>query len=404
MKQLIFMVNGIQALRALGIGLMTILFPLIAIHDGLPAIAMGILLGVGVLFGALYTFFFSRGAARSGVPLFLLWSSLLMLTSGLVYLLWHSLASLLLIAVLGFIPPSGGIFASALEEGLLSHVPMERRTRVFAIYGMLGTSAAAVGALLAAAPSEIGLTVAIGRHVLLVTYLLFGIGATILSMMLWFWERRNPQFFPHLQTSSRASVGLGQSKKLVYRLAALFVADSTGSGIVTAPLIIYWLHLHFHMSAAHLAWLFFGIDILAAISFPLAEWISRYVGLLNTAVFTHIPSSILLMMVPFVPNGSIAAALLLARAILVEMDVPTRQSYIASAVTPDERVSAASVTSMGKQVGRAIGPVGGGWMLAVFGPLGPFIGGGTIKIAYDLTLWYSFRRLKISENDSVIAS
>lgn len=394
------MVNGIQILRALGIGLMTILFPLIAIDDGLPAIAMGVILGAGVLFGAFYTFVFSRGASRSGVPLFLVWSSILMLASGFVYLLGHSLVSLLLIAVLGFIPPTGGIFASALEEGLLSHVPATRRTRVFATYGMLGTSAGAIGALLAAAPTDIGLTPAVGRHVLLVTYLLFGLGATILSVMLWAWERRNPNLFPHLQTSSRSTTGLGQSRKLVYQLAALFVADSTGSGIVTAPLIIYWLHLHFHMSASHLALLVFGVDILAAISFPLAEWISRFIGLLNTAVFTHIPSSILLMMVPFAPNGGVAAILLLLRAILVEMDVPTRQSYIAAAVTPDERVPAASVTSMGKQVGRAIGPVGGGWMLAVFGPLGPFIGGGAIKIAYDVTLWYSFRRLKISEHDS----
>lgn len=403
LKKLVLIVNGIQMLRALGLGLMTILFPLIAIQDGLPAPAMGFILGAAVLFGAFYTVMFSRGASRFGIPLFLLLSSMLMVASGWAYLMGNSLGSLLLIAALGFIPPSGGIFASALEEGLLSHVPSVRRTRVFATYGMLGTAASAVGALLAGLPSSIGLTASTGRHVLLLSYLLFGVGATILSVALLVWERRNPGFFPHLQASSGAALGLGPSRKLVYRLAALFVADSTGSGIVTAPLIIYWLHLHFQMSTPHLALLFFGIDILAAVSFPLAEWISRYIGLLNTAVFTHIPSSILLMMVPFVPNGTVAAILLLARAILVEMDVPTRQSYIASAVTPDERVAAASVTSLGKQAGRAIGPVGGGWMLGALGPLGPFIGGGVIKIAYDVTLWYSFRRLKISEKDTELA-
>lgn len=392
-------VNGIHAARTLGIGLMTILLPLLALSYGLSSVEMGILIGSGVLFGAVYTGLFSRGATRFGVSPFILASSLMMLASGLAYWTSHSIWSLFLVAGLGFIPPNGGLFASALEEGLLSHVPPSRRTRTFAVYGMVGTLSSAFGALLTGMPSTVGLAVSTGRHVLLLIYLILGLTATVLSVVLMVKSQSVTSELPRM-ASVGSPEGLARSRGIVYRLAALFIADATGSGMVTTPLIIYWLHTHFRMSDQHLALLFFGVDLLAAASFPLAEWISRYIGLLNTAVFTHIPSSLLLMLVPYAPSGETVAVLLLLRAILVEMDVPTRQSYIASVVGPEERVAAAGVTSIGKQIGRALGPAGGGWMLTAFGALGPFIGGGAIKIAYDLTLWSSFRRLKADTGQS----
>ena len=394
MKSRLVLVNVLQTSRAFGVGMMTITFPLLAASDGLHAVAIGVLIGLGVLFGAVYTFLFSRGTSRLGVMPFLLLSSLMMTGSAFAYLKMDSITGLLVVAFLGFIPPSAGTYAGALEEGLLAHVPESQRTRTFAVYGMLGTAAGALGALAAGLPHSQGLGLHGSLRALLMLYLGLALVSTMVSLALLVGGQRFNDH-PELSVSSSPDrVGLHTSRRIVYKLAALFVADSTGSGMVTAPLIVYWLHVHFSMSAWHLALLVFGMDLLAAVSFPLAERLSRVVGLLNTAVFTHIPSSMLLMAVPFSPSGTVAAALLLTRGLLVEMDVPTRQSYLASVVQPEERVQAAGVTSMGKQLGRAMGPVGGGWMLTAFGALGPFVGGGALKIAYDVTLWLAFRSVK----------
>jgi predicted MFS family arabinose efflux permease len=398
-KSTVLLIDAIHVTRAFGIGLMTIIFPLLAASYGLHAVTIGIVIGASVFFGAIYTFVLTRSASRWGPVPFLFISSVMFLASSVMYLQDPSRMGLLLVAILGFIPPTGGIFASALEEGALSHVPGAQRTRTFAVYGMLGTAAAALGSLAAGFPHSAGLSFHAGFEILLTAYGVMSLVSVLLSAVLLVSSRRQQTRLRNIPESRPTRGRLSASHKIVYRLAALFVVDASGSGVVTTPLLVYWLHVHFQMSTTHLALLFFGTDLLAAVSFPLAERVSRHLGLLNTAVFTHIPSSLLLIAVPFSSNGTVAALLLLFRGLLVEMDVPTRQSYIAAVVQPTERVEAAGVTSIGKQIGRAIGPAGGGWMLGAFGALGPFVLGGALKIAYDLTLWYSFRHIKPVSSD-----
>ena len=400
-KSTVTLIDAIRVTRAFGIGLMTIMFPLLAASYGLHAVTIGIVIGASVFFGAIYTYVFTRSASRWGPMPFLFISSVMFLGSSLIYLQHPSRTGLLFVAILGFIPPTGGIFASALEEGALSHVPGAQRTRTFAVYGMLGTAATALGSLTAGLPHSAGLSFHSGLEILLTIYGVMSLISVLLSTVLLAANRRQEARLRDIPEARTTRGRLSASHGIVYRLAALFVVDASGSGMVTTPLLVYWLHVHFQMSTTHLAFLFFGTDLLAAFSFPLAERLSRHLGLLNTAVFTHIPSSLLLIAVPFSPNGTVAALLLLFRGLLVEMDVPTRQSYIAAVVQPTERVEAAGVTSIGKQIGRAIGPVGGGWMLGAFGALGPFVIGGTLKIAYDLTLWYSFRHIKPSSSDNM---
>jgi Na+/melibiose symporter-like transporter len=194
------------------------------------------------------------------------------------------------------------------------------------------------------------------------------------------------------QERPRRFLGLHRSRDAMLKMAGLFVADSFGSGVVTTALLVYWLHSRLGMDDASLALLFAGVSVASTLSFPLAVPLARRMGLINTAVWTHIPSSLCLAAVPLVGSATPAAVLLLVRGLLVQMDVPTRQAYIASVVDSDERAAAAGLTSLGQQVGAFAGPAVGGYALAA-GAAVPFLLAAGVKIAYDLTLWQLFRRV-----------
>ena len=420
---------AMKSLRSLADGYWLIAFALYIEHFGFGALAIGLFAALSVVLGIGYTTLFTHLASRHGSRPFLLLSAALMTVSGALFASAQAPWQIALAAMCGFAPPSGGLFMNALEEGVLAHAPSARRTKIFANYGFLGTAAGAAGALALGLPVWLGERPGLPFHAQeLMLWLYAGTGAATFFVALAVRDSTSHAAAQGLTAQDLATQdlatqdlatqdlaaqeqatqelaarqepagrGLGQSRAIVYRIAGLFVADSMGSGMVATPLLVFWLHHQLGMSPSALAALFFGIEILAAISFPLAEWISRHIGLLNTAVFTHIPSSLLLMLVPFAPNPATAAALLLARGLLVEMDVPTRQSYIAAVVLPGERKAAAGVTSIGKQIGRAIGPVIGGSTLSTAGAILPFWLGGGVKIAYDLALWASFRRVAVRE-------
>lgn len=289
----LWVINLAHGLRTMGTSFMAIIFPLFAARLGLHALGLGLFIGVAVLFGSIYTALFTRLAPKHGIGPLLFISSIMMVISGLIYVNSHSLLELFPVTLLGYVPPNSGLFANSLEEGLLAHTPATQRTRIYSIYGMVGTGAGALGALSAAAPHSLGFSTYQGERILFWTYLTLGLIVSILSSLLIVRYRPYLTALGPTPPSTIKEVRSDKSRKLIYRLAGLFVADSMGSGMVTTPLIVYWLHVRFHMSMTHLAILFFGIDLMAAVSFPLAARIARYIGLLNTAVFTHIPSSIL---------------------------------------------------------------------------------------------------------------
>ncbi|MDA8391720.1 MAG: MFS transporter, partial [Actinomycetota bacterium] len=254
----------------------------------------------------------------------------------------------------------------------------------------LSTAAGAAGALTPLAAELAGLGPANLISTLLYTYAGAGLLMLLTSLLV------RVDAGPGLDGPALVAGELAGSKPLVKRLALLFVLDSSGSGIAANTLVVYWLHADMGFSTGQLAVLMFAVDMLSAISAPLAVAVSKRAGLLRTAVFSHIPSSILLMAIPLAPGGAAAAALLLARALLVEMDVPTRQAYMSAVVAPEERQAAAAYVSRGKQLGRATGPLVGGFSFAEIGS-GVFAVGGAVKIAYDLMLWRSFRTVKMQE-------
>lgn len=382
---------AVDTLRQFGLGFFTITFAIKAQELGFSAFGLGVVTTLSVLVSiAITRFVGERIHGTTSIRTFLLLSGLLMAATGTLIGLTRGTPIFIATALLGFLPPLGGQFVAALVEGQLAHTVESKRTDTFARYGLATTSAGAIGALAAALPHYLGVSNTAAVSDLNLAYAIIGIAVALIAVTSSEIEDDNVVIMP-VKVAEVISL---ESNKIISRLALLFVVDSTGSGTVTPALIAFWLHQKYQMTLSHLALLYFIMAVLNSVSFPLAARIAKRIGLLNTAVFTHIPSSLLLIAVPFSGSATIASLLLIARSILVEMDVPTRQSYIASIVEPSHRTKAAARTSMGKQAGRAIGPLLGGATLTGIGAIAPFLIGGVLKIGYDISLWRSFRRVK----------
>jgi predicted MFS family arabinose efflux permease len=187
------------------------------------------------------------------------------------------------------------------------------------------------------------------------------------------------------------------NKRVIARLALLFGLDSVGGGFLNSALVAYWFVRRYGVSETGLAVLFFAARVLNALSHVAAAWLARRIGLLNTMVWTHLPSSLFLIVAPASPSVPIAAALFLAREALVEMDVPTRQSYVMAVVDPTERTFASGVTNVTRNVAWTVGPTMAGAMMQHLALAGPLIVGGVLKITYDVLLFMSFRHLRPPE-------
>lgn len=287
--------------------------------------------------------------------------------------------------------------ASALDQAVLPHtVPDSRRTWALAWYNVVLDSGHALGALGATIPTA--LMRANGLDSQFAHQLTFAMCAALMAVC----------GLPYAALSSRLEVQnelvrrSGQpldprSKRVITRLALLFGLDSIGGGFLNSALIAYWFFTQYGTSERDLAVLFFAARVLNAVSHVAAAWLARRIGLLNTMVWTHLPSSLLLVAAPAAPSGAIAAALFLAREALVEMDVPTRQSYVMAAVKPSERTLASGVTNVTRNVAWAAGPSFAGIVMQHVALAGPLIIGGTLKILYDLLLFRAFRHVRPPE-------
>jgi MFS family permease len=304
-------------------------------------------------------------------------------------------------AIIGVISPSGneiGPFLSVEQAGLTQIVPPQKRTQVFAWYNLVGSFATAVGALaggwLAQFLQSQGWRALDTYKIILSGYAFGGFLLTILFISL----------SPAIEVKESAPVeikrvlGLHRSKSVVMRLSALFALDAFAGGLIVQSMIAYWFHVKFGVESGILGSIFFGANILAGVSALLAVKLAGKIGLINTMVFTHIPSNILLMLVPLMPTLPLAIGLLLLRFSISQMDVPTRQSYTVAVVAPDERSAASGVTAIARSVGAALSPALTGIFLAnpAYFSLPFFLSGG-LKIIYDLSLYRSFITIKPPE-------
>jgi MFS family permease len=319
----------------------------------------------------------------------------LMVLSGIGYAFETEFWPLLIIALVGTLSPTASdvsLFAP-LEQTLLSNaVVPQRRTSIFATYSLIGSVLSAVGCLFASAPEIVARTGLIHPNSALqgmfLVYAFLGAIAFIIYRQL-----KSPAEAP---VSELASGPLGPSRRIVLTLAALFSLDSFGGGFFVQSLLALWLFDHFGLSLTAASSLFFWSGLLSAFSYPVAVRLTRHIGLVNTMVFTHLPSNVCLMLVPFAPTLGIAIALLI-RSTLSQMDVPARTSYVMAVVTPSERPAAASVTAAPRSLAGAASPVLAGYLLGLSGFGWPLVIGGGLNSLYDLLLLYMFRKVRPPE-------
>ena len=384
-----------RAVRMFGYGSLAVILVLYLSAAGFDGTAIGILLSLTLVGDTIVSLWLTTHADRIGRRRTLLIGAALMAIAGVVFASGTAFVVLLIAATIGVLSPSGnevGPFL-AVEQASLSEVTdPKRRTSVFAWYNLTGSIATAVGALVT------GVAVGVFRggmamseleadRLILLAYA--GVGLALVPLFL----AVSPTVeVPPVDTSIARRLGLHKSRGIVFRLAALFTIDAFAGGFVIQSLIAFWFHTKFDVPEPVLGAIFFGANILAAVSALAAASIARRIGLINTMVFTHLPSNVLLILVPLMPSLELAIVVLLARFSISQMDVPTRQSYTIAVVDPDERSAAAGVTGIARTTGAAVSPLIASPLMAMPAFAGlPFVIAGALKIVYDLLLWRAFR-------------
>ncbi len=397
-----------RGLRSLAYGLLAVILGVVLAGEGFSPVSIGVLITVSLIGDMVGTYVISLVADTWGRRRTLALLSLLMAVTGVVFGLVTSYPLLLVAAFFGTLGTTASETAPFLpiDQAMLAQItPPPRRTTLFARYNLIASLSAAVGALAAGAPALLeGIGIPFGIRLLFGVYAALGLVVAGLSLRLTVLVEAPVRPSIELQSlRMRLVPQLPRSRGIVLRLTALFSIDALAGGLVVQSLMALYFHLRFGVPLTTLSILFFGANLFSALSFLAAVPLARRFGLLNTMVFTHLPSNILLILVAFAPIFPIATALLLVRQMLSQMDVPTRQAYTMALVDPDERTAAASVTSLARSLGSATSPVFSGLMLQ--GPLLivglPFILAGVLKAAYDLTLWSIFRQVRLKEEREV---
>lgn len=386
------------SLRAVSVSLAGVLIALHLSRRGLSPSQIGLVIGIGMTANAAATIVTGLYADGWGRRRTLCALGIVTAAGYVAVAVIDTLTGLLIVAAVAMVNGMGRDRgpASALEQALLPSTTSDAgRTWTMAWYNAGIDIGHALGAGAAIAPTVLARSFGVANaHA--VTFGLCGV-VLAASVIPYAFLRADVEQRP-ADAAGPMIVGVDrQTKRIVYRLTALFGLDSAGGGFLGSALVAYWFFERYGMSEAQLAGLFFAARLLNVASHLLAAWIARRVGLLNTMVFTHLPSSVLLMLAPAAPTGGMAAALFLAREALVEMDVPTRQSYVMAVVPSSARTYASGMTNVARNAGSAIGPLLGGVIMQHVALAAPLFVGGSLKIVYDLALYRSFRHLRPPE-------
>jgi MFS family permease len=382
-----------RALRGFGDGFATIVLPVYLAKIGFDPAQIGLVAAAALLGTAVLTLAIGFLAPRHDLRHLLIAGAVLMIATGVAFPAFEQIGLVIAVAFFGTVNPSTGdigvlipIEHAALAQDAADH----DRTRVFARYSLIGALSMAAGALAAAVPqllSRSGMSELSSLRTMFYAYAALG----VVSAAIYFCLPRG-----NIEHRS-AAAPLNVSRGVVYKLAALFSVDAFAGGFVVQSLLAVWLFKRFDMSLAAASLFFFWSGVLSAFSYPLAAIIARRIGLVNTMVFTHIPSSLFLILAALSPNLTAALVFLLLRSALSQMDVPTRSSYVMAVVTPPERPAAASVTAVPRSLASSLSPALAGVLLG--GPLlgAPLVICGALKILYDAALLISFRHIKPPE-------
>ena len=393
-----------RVIRTFAYGFLSIVLAIYLKLLGFNDLLIGIILTTTLINSVIFTLVASFYADRIGRRKILIIYGALMSVAGAIFFTTDNYLALIAAALIGTINVTGsetGAFLS-IEQALLPQTVNDNRKRntIFALYNMAGTFAMSAGILLSGLPTilqqQYGLIQADSIKPLFLVYGALGIGVIIIySMLSKKIEVSENIVKPVTQTLSP------QSKQIVSKLSGLFAVDSFAGGFVIQSIVSFWFFTKFGIDLAALSMIFSVAGVLTAFSFLAAAKIADRIGLVNTMVFTHIPSNVLLMLVGFAPSLPLAIAFYLARMALSQMDVPTRQSYIVAVVTEEERTAAAGITNISRNISQAVSPSLIGYILQILpGLSAPFVLGGALKIAYDIALYVNFRKIKPAEEET----
>jgi MFS family permease len=399
----IILLFATRIIRMFCYGFLAVILVLYLTEAGFSEKQVGLLFTLTLIGDAGISLWLTTHADGFGRKRTLLIGALLMLGAGIVFVLTKNIFILTIAAIIGVISPNDkeiGPFLAVEQAGLTQLVPDRSRTKLFAWYNLGGSFSSAFGALtsgwLAQLFQSSGWTALESYRFILMGYAL---GGFILAIM--FLGVSPAIEAAQAQTQRKKVLGLHRSRNVVFKLSALFSIDAFAGGLLVQSMMAYWFHVKFGVDTGILGSIFFGANILAGISALLAVKLAERIGLVNTMVFTHIPSNIFLILVPLMPTLPLAIGVLLLRFSISQMDVPTRQSYTVAVVDPDERSAAAGVTAIARSVGASLSPALTGLFFSI--PVlfsAPFFFSGGLKIVYDLLLFREFRSVKPPEENN----
>lgn len=395
-----------RMIRAFSYGFLSIVLAIYLKLIGFNDVLIGFVLTTTLINSVIFTLFASFYADRIGRRKILIIYAALLSVSGTIFLITENYIVLIIAALIGTINVTGtetGAFLS-IEQAMLPQTlkDIKKRNTVFAFYNMAGTFAMSAGILLSGLPRSLqqyyGLTQVESIKPLFLLYSAAGIAVIViyffLSKKIEIKQVIEESKKPH---TSKILIVSPESKLIVTKLAGLFAVDSFAGGFVIQSIISFWFFTKFGTDLSSISFVFSIAGVLTAFSFIAASKISDKIGLINTMVFTHIPSNILLILVAFAPTFPLAIAFYLARMALSQMDVPTRQSYIVAVVREGERTAAAGITNTSRYIAQAISPSLTGIIIQSLSISSPFIMGGILKIAYDIAIYVNFRKIKPPE-------
>ena len=385
-----------RIVRLFAYGFLAVVLVLYLAAIGLDDGKIGALLSLTLAGDVLVSLYLTTRADAIGRRRTLLAGAILMLAAAAVFVSTHAFALLVIAATVGVISPSGnevGPFLAVEQVALTRAAEGRDRTALFAWYNLAGSFATAVGSLAGGALSGLllarGFTPASSYRAAIIGYAILGL---ILALVIAKLSPAIESAAPPAPKSVKGLFRVTRSRSIVAKLSALFAVDSFAGGLVVQSIVAYWFYRRFGLSPAALGSIFFGANLFAGISALAAARIAERIGLLNTMVFTHLPSNILLLLVPFMPTLPLAIGVLLLRFSISQMDVPTRQAFVIAAVDESERTAAAGITGVARTTGAALAPVIAMPLIAsVTHSWVPFVLAGVLKIGYDVVLLWSCR-------------
>lgn len=395
-----------RSLRMFGHGFLAVVLVLYLTAIGLSGGEVGLLLGLTLLGDVAVSLWLTTHADRVGRRRVLVLGAGLMLAAGLAFVATPVFAVLVVAATVGVLSPSGnevGPFLAVEQAALAQLVPDRRRTSLFAWYQLAGSFATAGGSLAGGVVAQLaldgGAAPADAYRLVIVGYA--GVGLVLALLFTRLSDRVEAPPGAERDATVATRLGLHRSRGVVARLSALFALDAFAGGFVMQSFIAFWFATRFGVDPGALGLLLSAANLLAGVSALAAGALAARFGLVRTMVFTHLPSNVLLALVPLMPTLPLAAGVLLVRFAISQMDVPTRQSYTMAIVAPDERSAAAGVTGIARSLGVSLSPLLAAPLFANAALAGlPFVIGGGLKIAYDLLLYRAFRSLRPPEEQS----